>query len=233
MLLTNVNKYVIFVSKETKSGEFMTRTMLQKSLDALKNADIFSSVDEKQLKKLTESFTDMVSFKKGETVFGKEKKAVGVIVKGSAQVEKNGLILSRLKANDIFGTVTLYNETKDFVNNIVALTDCTVIFISPDGIDFLIESSPDFSKEYIRYLSKRIYFLNSRINSFGESSTKEKLLSFVRSNAVDGEFSLAAGVTTLSRALNISRASIYRAFEELEAEGKITKDGKAVKITEE
>lgn len=231
--MTNVKLYGIFVSNETKIGEIMTRTMQQKVLDALHNADIFSCVDNKSLKTLVESYVRIASFEKNDTVFGSENSEIGILIKGSVQVEKKGLVISRLFENDIFGTVTLYNDNKEFVNTIKALCDCTVIFISRSGVEFLIENSADFSKEYIKYLSKRIYFLNKRIDSFGESSTKDKLFTFIKCNAKNGEYLLASGITTLSKVLNISRASIYRAFDELEAEGKIIRDNKSVKITEE
>lgn len=205
---------------------------LNKTVLILKDSLLFSSVDEETLKTVVGDYSVIKSFKKNETVFSKKtnEKCIGVILKGEATVKKEHIVLSRLKPGDIFGAVTLYNDCDEFVNNIIAESDSTVVFINAKGIDFLISKNTDFAKSFIAYLSKRIYFLNSKIESYTMPTAGEKLYNCLAAQAKDGCVILDAKMTDLAKSLNLSRASLYRAFDELCDCGKIIKDGKNIKL---
>ena len=151
--------------------------MIKKSVvgrvDALLKTDLFSSVGKEKLIPICENYCQNKTFQKGKTIFSKNtsEKCIGIIADGTASVKKERVVINHLKAGDIFGAVTLYNDCDRFVNDIVAQTECTVIFISKDGIDSL-----------------------------------------------------------LSKQLNISRASLYRAIDELYDSKKIGKDGNIIRL---
>ncbi len=202
-------------------------------VEALSSAPLFCAAGEEELKRIASQYAREVSFKKGETVFskGSREKRVGIIVKGGATVKKEHIVISRLKQYDIFGAVTLYGKAETFVNDIVADSDCKVVFIPKDGVDSLISKSPRFAKSFIEYLSERIYFLNGRIEAYTMPTAGDKLYSYLK-EAAKGEnpFTFNVKMTDLARALNLSRASLYRAFDELCSRGRIVKDGKNIKF---
>jgi DNA-binding MarR family transcriptional regulator len=84
------------------------------------------------------------------------------------------------------------------------------------------------AENYIRYLTRRIYFLNDRIEELICPSTDQRVLLYLTQNAEDGRFTLA--MTTLAQSLSISRASLYRALDKLEAAGRIRRDGRTIEL---
>ena len=96
-------------------------------------------------------------------------------------MQKDYLTVSVLKPGGLFGAVTLYNSAEHFVNTVVAKTDCKVVFLRKAGIDRLLENTPAFAQAYIGYLSKRIYFLNEKIEAYTAPNGEEKLLHYLKS----------------------------------------------------
>ena len=193
----------------------------------LSNNYFFSSVDKNQLSSVCENYCTDRIFKKGQLVFSRnsKEKCIGVIADGTVSVKKEHIVINHLTAGDIFGAVTLYNDCEEFVNDIIAQSECTVVFISKEGVDSLISRSHEFAKGYIKYLSQRIYFLNDKIEEYTAPTAKGKLLAYFERNSDGGRCVMSGKMTELSKQLNLSRASLYRALDELCADGKIEKDG--------
>lgn len=199
-------------------------------VELIKSTEIFSVLSDDECDFLITEFSNTVKFKKGETVFshGSKNQFVGIILKGEVLVKKEHILINRLGASEIFGAITLYNKENGFVNDIVAKTDCTVLFIYKEGVEYLINNIPQFSKKYIEYLSERIFFLNSKIKAYTTPSAQDKLYNYLVKNSDDGKVRLSGKMTELANSLNLSRASLYRAFDELEDDGRIIKTGKNI-----
>ena len=210
----------------------MIKSSTKNLMELLKTNALFSTVKDEDLLEIVSKHCVEKSFRKGSIIFSKsgKEKCIGFIVKGTAQVKKEQIVLNMLKESDVFGAVTIYGKTESFVNDIVALTDCKVAFISKDGIDFVLSKSPVFAKRYIAYLSQRIYFLNKKIETYTSPTANEKLYAYLSSIAVDGVAEIRIKMTELANQLNLSRASLYRAFAELEADGKAKKEGNIIKL---
>ena len=52
------------------------------------------------------------------------------------------------------------------VTRVIARSPCTALFLSRELVDELLMQDPRFARQYIAYLSDRIYFLNSKIDAF-------------------------------------------------------------------
>ncbi|MDO4154925.1 MAG: Crp/Fnr family transcriptional regulator [Clostridia bacterium] len=212
----------------------MTESDKKLCLHVLSQADIFSSADMFALEQLLCSAARVVPFAKEEVLYSpaSTEKCIGVLLQGEARVEKDYLTVSVLKPGGLFGAVTLYNAAERFVNTVVAKTACKVVFLQKDGIDRLIENNPIFAKNYIGYLSKRIYFLNEKIEAYTAPNGEEKLLHYLKSiSSPDGIIERVC-VTELARQINVSRAGIYRALEQLSASGKLLYGDKKITILE-
>lgn len=205
----------------------MIKRAVVDKIDILLKSSLFSPVGREKLTEICEKYCCEKTYQKGKTVFSKHtsEKCIGIIADGTASVQKEHIVINHLAAGDIFGAVTLYNDCEEFVNDIVAQSECTVVFISKEGVDSLISRSPEFAKRYIKYLSQRIYFLNGKIEEYTAPSAKGKLLAYFERNSDAGKCVLSGKMTELSKQLNLSRASLYRALDELCADGKIEKDG--------
>ena len=211
----------------------------QDIISSLSSLPLFHGIDSPLWQTSIENGAAVVlSFPAGAEIFSpanKEKK-LGVILSGLACVfsasENSGALLRTLEAGDTFGVANLFCNREEYVSLILAKKPCRVLFFSHDLIEELIQNDSAFRMNYIRFLSERICFLNAKIACFTAGSPEQKLASFLLSGSQDEseQYSLSINANSLSEMLNIGRASLYRAFEKMEAEGLITKEGKQITV---
>ena len=87
----------------------------------------------------------------------------------------------------------------------------------------LLTGTPAFALNYVAFLSDRIRFLNRRLACLGAGSAARRLAAWLDASIPDGaaEYELPLSLSRLPDALGVSRASLYRALDELEAAGHI------------
>lgn len=210
----------------------MYKKEFEKTADVLLRTKLFCCADKDEINLICEKYSTIKTYLKNELIFSKDsiEKQIGIIIDGKASVRKENVVIGTLEKYSVFGAVTLYNANDKFVNNIVALNNCRVIFVSEEGVDILIENNSEFAKNYIKYLSERIYYLNEKIDSYTSPSAKDKVMLYFENQSTDGVCRLKGKMTDLSKELNLSRASLYRVIDELTLEGKIKKDGDFIKL---
>ncbi len=85
----------------------------------------------------------------------------------------------------------------------------------------------------LSFLANRVSFLNSKIACISGGSAEKKLAIFLNS-AIEAtnscEFDIGMSMKSLANALNIGRASLYRAFDALEGENVLTRSGTSVQV---
>jgi len=178
-------------------------------------------------------------FGRGEVVYDHEnfKKALAVLLSGRLQVSKKTadggeLIMSALYPPSLFGAAALFNDSGTYASVITAKEDSRVLFLPRAPLLSAMKESPTFAENYIRYLSERIEFLNRRIMRLTAGTAEQRLAGFLLDN-LPGETGAARSLpmTDTAKALNMGRASLYRAMERLEKIGAIekSKDGIIVK----
>lgn len=204
---------------------------------SLKNHKLFANVNESDLLSLISSDdNELKTFKTGEEIFSpqsKEKK-LGFVLEGEANVYSNdgtrSVILKTLSENEAFGVSNLFDKESNFVSLIVARKATTVIFFTSKAIGNLLDVSAEFRSDYVSFLSEKIRFLNKKISCFTAGSPERKLAVFLCSQNEQKCFSLNINANMLSEMLNVGRASLYRAFDKLENDGLITKNGKLITV---
>ncbi|MGN0469133.1 MAG: Crp/Fnr family transcriptional regulator [Acutalibacteraceae bacterium] len=205
-------------------------------LNRVKENDLFSSVDFGLLKNVfNEENTFFEKYKNGELIYSSEKfkNAVGFIVSGEAKVIRKGsrVLVGRLQKNDVFGCQSLFLSASYFSNEIVAKGETTVLYISKAAVVVLMQNEPCFSLDYIRYLSKRIYFLGQKIVGYTGGSAESRLANFLLNSFGDYKtFELDMTMSQLADWLDIGRASLYRALDAIEKAGAVEKSGKVIRL---
>ncbi len=212
--------------------------MTAKILDTIHSAKIFCDADKDILKKIfMQAEPEILTYKKGETIYSLSqfRLAVGIILKGGARVVKdNGIEISTLKEKEIFGCASLFASRDYYVNNIVAVKDCKVIFISKETVEKIMKEDNNFSLSFIRYLSDRLYYLNTRIVSFTGGTAESRLAHYLNNSFSKNESEeILISASHLAFSLDVSRASLYRAFDKLCENGAIIKEGKTVTLVNE
>ena len=200
---------------------------------------LFSGTDPGRLANKIESGEASVrEFAAGEEIYAPRDrdKKLGFILSGSASVfsadENNTVLLRILEKGDTFGVANLFSSKEQFVSLIVAKKACRILFFPAATVESLLREDSAFCMNYIHFLSDRICFLNNKISCFTAGSPERKLAFFLLSCGDDkiGQYSLNINANSLSDMLNIGRASLYRAFDSLAAEGLIQKQGKQITV---
>lgn len=203
----------------------------------LQTSPLFSGISsEAILTLLTSPETKTQAFKSGDLIYSPEntEKKLGVFLSGTAAVysvdSQNGVLLRSFAKNDVFGLATLFGSRSRYVSIITAKKSCRVLFFDAKDILGLMQSDPVFSMNYVRALSDKVCYLNTKINCFTAGSPERKLAFFLCSHCPANDFSLTINANALSEMLNVGRASLYRVFDKFTEEGYIKKEGKTITL---
>lgn len=177
-------------------------------------------------------------YEKNEVVYDKTNfyRSLGIVLEGRLRVtkenaDKRPIVMSTLQRGAIFGAAALFNSEPEYATKLTAIERSRVLFLPQRLVKRMIEREPDIAENYIRYLSERILFLNRKIYFLTAGTAEQRLAGFLLDNLAVGEFSeMPMTMHRLADALNMSRASLYRAFDELTASGAVSKQGKLVCI---
>lgn len=172
---------------------------------------------------------------KGETIYTPLEfdHALGIILDGRVQASKEGYVVSVLGPGEVFGAAALYNSREDYATTLTALAPCRVVFFSQKLMTDMITYNPAVAGNYIRYLSGRIRFLESKLDSLLAPDSKRKLAQYLLERRVGDSITLDCSMSSLARRLDLGRTSLYRAFEILTEAGAIEKQGKEIRILKE
>lgn len=171
------------------------------------------------------------AFSKGEAIYSPKRfrRSLGVLLTGKALVTKGELVVSTLGPGDLFGAAALFHSRPDYETTITAREDCAAAFFPQELVLELMRRSPAFMENYIRYLSGRIHFLSQRLDGLTAPGGAGRLYRYLLSEG--GRVSCPG--TELARRLDVSRATLYRAFDALERAGAIRRDGKTVELIQD
>lgn len=208
----------------------MTEGWTAEQLEVLTRAGLFRAVPEERLRRAVED-PDCLreDFAKGEVIYSPHRfrRCLGVFLSGRARVTKGALVMSNLERGSLFGAAALFHCRDRYETTITALIPCTVAFFSEALVAGLLDDCPTFRRSYIAYLSERIHFLSRRVEGLIAPSVTGKLARWLLET---GQEEVSCPATELSRRLDVSRASLYRSFEELETAGAIRRTGKIIAI---
>ena len=187
---------------------------------------------------LTVSDCTAADYEKNEVVYDKTNfsRSLGIVLEGRLRVTKENadmrpIVMSTLQRGALFGAAALFNSEPEYATKITAIERSRVLFLPQRLIKRMIEREPDIAENYIRYLSERILFLNRKIYFLTAGTAEQRLAGFLLDNLAVGEYSeMPMPMHRLADALNMSRASLYRAFDELTESGAVSKQGKLVCI---
>lgn len=161
---------------------------------------------------------------------------LGIILRGSADVNRvshdGRMHMSILKKNDLYGAASLFGGKHAFGIDIKCIEKTRVLIISADEMLDLLSENRTILNNYLHYLNGRIRFLSKRLDAFSKNTVSAKIMTFLSSEATGGICRIK-NYTKLSESLCVSRATLYRALETLESEGKIKRNGKEITLLEE
>lgn len=101
----------------------------QECASMLKNNRIFQSVNESRLEELVDG-AQIKTFRRGDELLSPERggRTMGMILTGSAAVNKGRAVISTLVPGDIFGAVTLFSDEPSPATTVTARVECSAVF---------------------------------------------------------------------------------------------------------
>lgn len=177
-------------------------------------------------------------FRSGEAMESEER-AVGILLSGRGVIYSSDkgrqTLLRFISPGDAVGVAGLFAD-KAPDTRIYACGDgkSEMFFVGRKAFEELmtVETDGRFRTNLIKFLSDRVTFLNSKIDCVTGGSAERRLVMFLKNSSTNdsGEAEIGMSMTALAHALDIGRASLYRAFDALEEDGAISRNGKHVRI---
>ena len=210
-------------------------------IEALGKSRIFAGCSDEKLADVA-ARCELREYEPGETAMGPEDfpKKLRLVVSGQLRVSRReeGKIvhINTLRDGDCFGAVSLFDdsaaEKTEVVLEVAAQAKTAVACLSQKQMEELIHGDPVIRMNYISFLTGRIRFLNSKIRVFTGGSVSGRLAGEILGMHGRGQARVTA-FSDLARRLDVGRASLYRAMEELEGGGYISRSGKLITILDE
>lgn len=171
------------------------------------------------------------ALERGEVLYTPEDfpRALGLVASGTLVAEnRSGIALNTLDRGSVFGVAAVFGNADRYVSTIRAKTPARVLLIERALLERLFVEHPNCALRYVVFLTDRVRFLNTKIEGFTAPSAQASLEHWlVQASGGGGELTVTSW-SAVSRALDMSRTSLYRALDSLEADGKIVRDGKKV-----
>ncbi len=216
--------------------------MKKNDILAISSCAIFSGTDDSLTAELlgTKKYT-IRTYSKGEDIYSPDcfEKSLALILKGTAEVskhtEKGTLFMSRLTAGNVFGMSCIFSDAEDFPTRVTARETTRILFITRQQLKELFILFPQVLENYLGILSRKIHFLNEKIESISAPDAAAALKGYLTETAErlgTDSFTLPVSAQKLASILGVGRTSVYRAFDKLIQDGFIKKDGKVITIIE-
>ena len=201
---------------------------------------LFQDCDRSLTESLMLSQGTLLSFRPGEEMKADFAPAVGILLSGRGVIyssdKDRSTILKFISPGNMVGVAGIFAASPPNTRTIACGDGKSEMFFIPkESFDKLLEAEPVFRKNLISFLADRISFLNSKIDCVTAGSSERKLSLYIKSLPQDENRTadLGMSMTSLAHALDLSRASLYRAFDYLESEGAVKRNGKLITVISE
>ena len=207
----------------------------EKWFNQLMKIELFRDIKIEDLKNMLGCLHPSIKNYKKKDIITIEKddlKAVGIVLEGELVVGKETLagdrmIMTSLKAGELFGEVAAFSDDK-WPATIVANTDCTIMFFPPQKIVGVCGRGCDghriLIQNMLRIVAKKAITLNKKVEILSLKSIRKKistyLLQYYNINKV-ATFSIPLKRNELAEYLLVSRPSLSRELINMREEGII------------
>jgi len=218
---------------------------MKKYFEILKKCPLFFGIDEADLEKmLTCLGAKIETYGKKFTVFpeGIPVKHIGIVLSGSVQVIQidyfgNRNILGTFESSQIFAEAFACAETKSIPVSIIANEESEIMLLDASHILYTCSNGCSFHHQLIfnlmRDLANKTIMFHQRIEITSKRTTREKLLSFLASEAKrqnKNEFDIAYDRQELSDYLEVERSGLSAEISKLRNEGIIENNKRHFKL---
>lgn len=177
------------------------------------------------------------SYRRGDIISSPSQPpdGIGFILEGECKVSRHRgdaepLQLNLLPRYSSFGILSVFSDTEEFPTEISASRPTKILFIPKKDMIDLCRGYPDIAMKVIGFMADRISFLNSKVSTFSEKSTLQKLVNYLLTKYRKIGDTITCARTDISTEISVGRASLYRDLATLESEGLIKIESKKIYI---
>lgn len=192
----------------------------------LKKSNLFAQKTTEELISLLNKMEyKVINIIKNEYVFNSltSTKFIGIVISGKVNIERilpdGKLILMSTKVSgDLFGEAAVFSESKNYPCNVVAKTKSSILLFSKDEFFKILTLDSIILGNFLKILSNKAFYLNSRVESLSFGTTKQKVAFSLLNNFDINEnltIKLPYNKKIWADNLNVSRASLYKVLDEL------------------
>ncbi|MBI4849377.1 MAG: Crp/Fnr family transcriptional regulator [Nitrospirae bacterium] len=149
-------------------------------IDTLKKSEIFSSLNESEIKKISSLFEE-VKFKNDETIFieGDPSEKFYILAEGNVKVLKHtmmgkDIILEIMSPGDVFGGVAVLDK-KPYPASAQAMESTTAIRISRQNLIKIMEEYPILKLEIVRYFSDKLRDAHEMLKNIATERVEKRI----------------------------------------------------------
>ena len=197
-------------------------------IDRVYDTPIFNDCDRLQVYNVVERFSHRFrKKKKGAHIIdqGDRLEDVILLLNGTVYTEMThvsykNLTVEQFRAPCILAPGFIYAHANYIYVNIIAKTDCEVLFISHQAFKELLHNNEHAMDNFLILLSDRVSKLCGKVQEFALQSLKERTLNYLKKGPIKN-------VDFVSSELGVERSSLSRVLSELRKENLIfrTMDG--------
>ncbi|WP_081841898.1 Crp/Fnr family transcriptional regulator [Lachnoclostridium phytofermentans] len=209
---------------------------LGSNIGLLSKISLFQGIDQKDIGSMFACLqAKKKTFLKNETILraGEVISHLGIILSGRGQIIREDImgnrnILSNLEVGDMFAEAFACAESQRLPFQVVAITDCTVMFLDYRRIVTTCSSSCYFHTSLIQNMMKILavknVLLTQKMEHMTKRSTRDKLLSYLSEQAAKSNskiFSVPFNRQELADYLCVDRSAMSNELSKLKEEGLI------------
>lgn len=206
--------------------------MTTSTAETLASFSLFSGISAEKLEKFVSATSiSQRSFEVGRLIFIQDTvcENLHLLVSGKARAvmmnaDGKQVTIEEMSSPRIIAPAALFAGRNVFPVNIVAVSDCSILFIPKNDFLNLMRQEPSVMSGFIELLSDKSIFLSMKINSFALQTLKERLASYLLS---EDERHTQKEVAEM---LGVTRPSLARVLAELADEGCIAIRNRKIEI---
>jgi len=206
-------------------------------ISVMKSADIFMDVSENEIEAMLDCMQAKTAYyRKGEYVFrqGENIKSIALLLKGKIHIQQddywgNRSIINVISQGEMFGESYALQQGEPFLNDAVAVEDCTIVFFDINRMLTVCSAACKFHSKVIRNLftviSQKNRILVQKLGHMSRRSTREKLISYLSAEARrhgSGSFSIPFNRQQLADFLSVDRSAMSNELCKMRDEGLLS-----------
>ena len=168
-------------------------------------------------------------YKKGDYLLrlGERVNRFGLVLRGTVQVSMddlngNRIIMANVSPGGTFGESHCYLQTQESPINIVAGSDCHILWLATSGLQQPNHEDAIFLQRFIAMLANRTLEMNDRIQILSKRTLRSKLVTFFSlliKRYDDDSFAIPFDRSAMADYLGTDRSALSRELSHMQAEG--------------